>query len=376
MSSSANLVIMRKVSVLLILTFATLRLAAQDCNCSTNFNAVVSQVKNNYAGYNDKIAKKRNASFEDFTNKLKIRSEKINNIDSCYVLMRTWTNFFQDQHLRVQLDWKYRQQFPQKIRELNRQFPKKVLPPAAPDSLTNETSLTQLDAETILFRLPSFEWSEKQKIDSLTTIVKKQFKETPYWIIDIRGNGGGTDYAFSSLLPFIYTNPIVVMPDEYWASQGNIEILKDNLKADDLPADGKKFLTNVIKLMESNIGDFVNPSGQDKFITSLDSVYAYPKKIGILIDRDSKSSAESFLLMAKQSKKVIVFGENSAGSLDYANTQFFNLPCKTFNLIIAISRSKRLPLHPIDNIGITPDITIPNSIPNKVNLVLRELKIN
>jgi len=376
MSSSANHKIMRKVSVLLILTFATLRLAAQDCNCSTNFNAVVSQVKDNYAGYNDKITKKNNSTFETFTKKLKTRATKTKSIDSCYILMRTWTNFFRDQHLRVQLDWSYRQQFPEKIRALNKQFPKKVLPPAAPDSLTNEASLTQLDAETILFRLPSFEWSETQKIDSLATIVKKQFKETPYWIIDIRGNDGGTDYAFSNLLPFLYTNPISIMPDEYWSSKGNIEILKGNLKANDLPADGKKFLNNVIKLMESNIGDFVNPSGKDKFITSLDSVYAYPKKIGILIDRDSKSSAESFLLRAKQSKKVTIFGENSAGSLDYANTQFFNLPCKTFNLVIAISRSKRLPLNPIDNIGITPDIAIPNSIPNKVNLVLRELKIN
>lgn len=367
---------MRKFSVLLILTFLSFKLTAQDCNCSINFNAVVDQVKDNYAGYNDKITKKTNASFEIFTKKLTARAIKTKSIDSCYILMKTWTNYFQDQHLRVQFDWKYRQQFPEKIRELNRQFPKKVLPPAAPDSLTNEASLTQLDAETVLFRLPSFEWPETQKIDSLTTIVRKEFKETPYWIIDIRGNEGGTDYAFSNLLPFLYTNPIVIMPDEYWSSKGNIDILKDNLKANDLPADGKKFLNNVIKLMESNIGDFVNPSGKDKFVTNLDSIYAYPKKIGILIDRNSKSSAESFLLRAKQSKKVTIFGENSAGSLDYANTQFFNLPCKTFNLVIAISRSKRLPLHPIDNIGITPDIAIPNSISNKVNLVLRELKIN
>jgi len=376
MSSPANRKIMRKFSVLLILTFLSFKLAAQDCNCSINFNAVVNQVKDNYAGYNDKITKKTNASFEIFTKKLTARAIKTKSIDSCYILMRTWTNFFQDQHLRVQFDWKYRQQFPEKIRALNRQFPKRLLPPAAPDSLTNEASLTQLDAETILFRLPSFEWPETQKIDSLVNIIKKQFKQTPYWIIDIRGNGGGTDYAFNNLLPFLYTNPIAIMPDEYWSSKGNIEILKGNLKADDLPTDGKNFLNNVIKLMESNIGDFVNPSGKDKFITSLDSVYAYPKKIGILIDRDSKSSAESFLLRAKQSKKVTIFGENSAGSLDYANTQFFDLPCKTFNLVIAISRSKRLPLHPIDNIGITPDIAIPNSTPNKVNLVLSKLKIN
>lgn len=364
---------MKKFPILLIFTLISFKLIAQDCNCSINFNAVVNQVKENYAGYNDKVVKNK-SDFGLFTNALKIKASKVDNVDSCYVIMKTWTNFFKDQHLRVQLDWRYRQKYPDKIKVLNKQFPKRILSPKALDSLSEETSLTQLNPETILLRLPSFEWSEKKKIDSLINHFSIHFKEIPYWIIDIRGNIGGTDYAFKNLLPFIDTSPITIMPDEYWSSKGNIEILKANLNDNSLSKDGKEFLKKVIKLMENNIGKFVNPSVKDRFVVNIDSIYRYPKKIGVLIDRNSMSSAESFLLRAKQSKKVKIFGENSAGSLDYANAQFFDLPCKTFNLVIAMSRSKRLPLHPIDNVGITPDVKIPNSKPDKINIVLNELK--
>lgn len=40
--------------------------------------------------------------------------------------------------------------------------------------------------------------------------------------------------------------------------------------------------------------------------------------------------------------------------------------CAEYNLIIPISRSKRLPQNPIDNIGIKPDILIDNDEKQKI----------
>lgn len=365
---------MKKLLVILSILCCSFISNAQECNCKLNFEALINQVKPNYAGFNDKVNAENLAYFNDFTTKLQGRAANVKAIDSCYVILKTWTNFFKDRHLRVQLAWQYREKFPDKIKEINKQFPKRDLPPAAPDKLSEETSITILENDALLFRLPSFEWSEKKKIDSLITNYKSTISDKPYWIIDLRGNAGGTDYAYNSLLPYIYTNPITVKPDEYWASDGNINILKENLSDTNLAEGNKQFLSSIIKLMENNKGRFVNPSGKDFFLTTLDSIYTYPKKIAILIDRNSESSAETFLLNAKQSKKVILFGENSAGVLDYSNTQYFDLPQPEFKLVAAISRSKRLPLYPIDNIGIAPDVKIPNETPDKLKVILDKLK--
>ena len=365
---------MRYFFALLILMFSCSVSLAQNCNCKLNFEAVVSQVKSNYAGYNDKVNPKNKKSFYTFTNNLRQKALNLNSIYSCYVVLKTFTNYFKDQHLRVQLGWRYREKFPEKVIAINKQFPKRIVASAPAEKLIQLTSISELDAETMLLRLPSFEWSEKKKLDSLLSTYQKQIKQKPYWVIDLRGNTGGTDYVFSALLPFLYTNPVEILPDEYWSSVGNIEILKENLADENTSASSKEFLAKLINLMEANIGRFVNPSGKDSFTSKLDSVYPYPKKVGILIDGNVASSAESFLLLAKQSKKVKIFGVNSAGVLDYANTQFFDLPEPEFKLVAAISRSKRLPNNPIDNIGIKPDVKINNEQINKVIVVAEKLK--
>lgn len=60
--------------------------------------------------------------------------------------------------------------------------------------------------------------------------------------------------------------------------------------------------------------------------------------------------------------------------LDYANYQYFDIFCAEYNLIISISRSKRLPQNPIDNIGIKPDILIDNDEKQKINLIRLQLE--
>jgi C-terminal processing protease CtpA/Prc len=137
---------------------------------------------------------------------------------------------------------------------------------------------------------------------------------------------------------------------------------------------GKEFLTNIINLMKQYPNQFVNPSGKDSFEIKLDTVYQYPTSIAILIDRNTASSAELFLLSAMQSTKVKVYGENSAGMLDYNNTQYFDIPCKNFNLVIPIGRSTRLPENPIDNIGVKPNIRIDQKEKDKINYIIRAMK--
>ncbi|MEJ5996236.1 S41 family peptidase [Pedobacter sp. Du54] len=348
--------------------------AAQQCDCAINFDYMVSRVGSDYAGFNDKIKVTNKKAFEKFTNSLRKNAVAAKSVDSCYVILRSWTNYFKDSHLRVQLDWRYREKYPEVAKFLNARFAKPKNSPVSIEKLDSKTNFKILDDKTVLLRLPSFEWSEKKNIDSLLKNYNQQLMKLPNWIIDLRGNTGGTDYAFSGLMPFIYTKPIKIKPDEFLSSKENINILTENLKDTDLSKAGKDFIINLIKLMEQYPNQFVNPSGKDSFEIKLDTVYQFPIKVAILIDRNTASSAESFLLSAMQSDKVKIYGENSAGMLDYNNTQYFNIPCKDFNLVIPIGRSKRLPEYPIDNIGIKPDIKIEVKEVDKINYILQALK--
>lgn len=372
--SSTYRLILKPVSMKLIsliaFTLLTTNLLAQNCDCSVNFNYTVTQVSRNYAGYRDKVNAANSKEFTKFTNKLTEKAKKTSNVDSCYVLLRTWTNYFKDQHLRVQLDWRYREKYPEKLSQLNKLLPKlKSLAPAAKDTLSNETSIKVLNEQTLLITLPSFDWSEKKNVDNLIKKYANELKRTPNWIIDLRGNMGGSDFVYSPFLPYLYTNPMATLSSEFWATADNIEIYEQKLADKEVAKETKAYISNIVALMKNNKGHFVNPSGKDTTYVRLDSIYEYPKKVAFLIDRNSASAAESFLLVAKQSKKVTIFGENSYGMLDYANYEYFDIPCADYNLTIPISRSKRLPKNPIDNIGIRPDVLIDNGEKQKINLI-------
>ena len=87
-----------------------------------------------------------------------------------------------------------------------------------------------------------------------------------------------------------------------------------------------------------------------------------PRNIGIIINEGNASSAEQFLLAVRQSDKVILFGNsNTAGVLDYSNITPNAMPSNNFQLWCPMTRSKRLPENPVDNIGIAPDVIIPYS---------------
>ncbi|WP_316831657.1 S41 family peptidase [Pedobacter aquatilis] len=366
---------MKFLKFLFLLAFPIIS-SAQECNCLTNFNYVVQRVTKNYSGFADKVNSTNKGKFLQFTRSLRSKSKSTASLDSCYVHLRTWTEYFRDHHLRIQLDWRYRKNHPDVAKRLNSLFATPAIPLDRSENLETITSIHILDSNTVSFRLPSFEWSEKQTIDSLLRKYKKDILMRKNLILDIRGNSGGTDYAFAELMPLIYSTPIKIKPDEYLSTKENIRILEANLNEEGISTEAKNFLNHLILLMKENPNTFVNPSGKDFFETKLDSVYPNPSKVAILVDRNSASSAESFLLMAMQSKKVKVYGENSAGTLDYNNTQFFDIPCKDLNLVIPIGRSKRLPAHPIDNIGITPDFTIDPKITDKIRIIRASLSKN
>lgn len=232
--------------------------------------------------------------------------------------------------------------------------------PEFPNGTNTYPVALSLTDSTFYLRIPSF------MDDNAEVLVKKHRSEIlsrPILIIDIRNNGGGQDNFFQVLSELVYSNPYEAKGVDWYASQGNIKIFEDALQNNEIEG-GQKGIdwTNaLLREMKKNVGGFVTHPlmGRDSLVAE-DCVYACPKRVGIIMNDANASSAEEFILSAKASRKVLLFGnKNTAGVLDYSNAISVPFPSGNYELIYPMTRSRRLPSKPIDNIGIAPDIYIP-----------------
>ena len=225
--------------------------------------------------------------------------------------------------------------------------------------------LEKLNETTLYLRIPSFDFSEKSAIDSVLSANKDIILKTKNLIIDLRGNGGGFDSSFEGLLPFLYTNPIRRLGMVYLSTSLNNQRMLDfaNTTEYDFNEETRQWSRESYDTLQSRLGEFVNVGGQEVYIDTLDTVYEYPKNVGIIIHKENGSTTEQFLLAAKQSKKVKLFGVSTWGCIDTGNQYSVESPCKEFKLFYSLSRSLRVPDMIIDDIGIQPDYYLDKTIP-------------
>ncbi len=227
-----------------------------------------------------------------------------------------------------------------------------------------ELQLKKLSNQTVYLRIPSFNASYKKGIDSLLQANDQLIRTTPNLIIDIRNGTGGSDLAYSNIIPYLYTQPI---------RKVGVQLLGTELNAqsrDNTANEYKKLglaqtasnLSRQAELMRKNRGKFFNPNDFVVRETVKDTILPYPLKVGIIANRGNGSTDEQFLLDAKQSFKVKIFGRPTQGVLDISNMSFVNSPDGIFQLGYCMSKSYRLPYFGIDGIGIQPDYYIDDEI--------------
>lgn len=228
----------------------------------------------------------------------------------------------------------------------------------AKEKVTEGTVASRILSENTLYiKLSTFNQSNARNIDSLFKANKANLAKMPNLILDLRDNGGGSDFSYRSVIPYVYTNPVKNIGAEVLATDDNIAGWSAIATTGGLPADQQVFISDVIKKMEQGKGKLVSLS--DDRIVNPDTIAAYPKKIIILVNKNCGSTTEEFLLLAKQSRKVTLLGEPTGGVLDYSNMRGANFSCMPYMLYWATSRSRRIDQGmAIDNIGIQPDIVL------------------
>lgn len=325
---------MKKILIIIILLQSSIFVNSQNCNCLENFNFLVTKISNDYAGFNDKVNASTINDYNSYTESLRKKASDISSIKRCELLLDKWLEFFNDKHLSIEttknIYWTFQ----------------------------------KIDSTATLLRIPSFSWSSKKIIDSLIRINYDIITSTPIFIIDLRGNGGGIDYSYLELLPLIYTHPYESKGVEWWASDGNIRFFEEALKNGTIRKGSEESTEELIRIMKLKPNQFA--SKKEDNIVKRDTILETPIKIGVIINDFCASSCEQFVLAAKNSNKTTVFGTNTLGVLDYSNTIPVDLPTKNMMIRYPMTRSKRLPGYPIDNIGIEPDVRI--NLPDNLNV--------
>ncbi|ATL45672.1 hypothetical protein CQS02_19680 [Elizabethkingia miricola] len=236
----------------------------------------------------------------------------------------------------------------------------------------------KLTPRTTLIKLPNFSEVFLEAIEAMLEKNKKLIENSEFLIIDVRDNSGGTDNAYSSILPYISTNPIRSVGVEYLSSESFIRnsqkylqgLEKDSIKNKDRIDNLRKRIV----LLKENLGKYVNFSDKKVNIENINYAPKSPSQIVVLANNRTASAAENFLLRTKQSKKVKIMGIPSSGVLDYANAMFFEYGCDNYKLLMPTYRSFRLPDYPIDNIGVQPDIYLDTSVSDWVKYAVDYLE--
>ncbi|OOQ58207.1 S41 family peptidase [Mucilaginibacter pedocola] len=212
----------------------------------------------------------------------------------------------------------------------------------------------KLSDKTLYLKISSFEAYNAKNIDSVVKANAEALKTTPNLVLDLRDNGGGSDYTYGPLMQYVYTNPVKQTGASLLSTDANIKGWAAKLDDEERSEENKNSLRATVKLLEANKGKWVvnSPDGVINNFTKL----PYPQKIVILVNKNVASSTEQFLLFARQSSKVTLMGENTSGTLDYSNWVEAPFSCMPYILRYSTSRSRRLDKgEGIDATGIKPD---------------------
>ncbi|MEM9985914.1 MAG: S41 family peptidase [Bacteroidota bacterium] len=218
----------------------------------------------------------------------------------------------------------------------------------------------RINASTVMLRIPSFSNGWKPDIDSVILANRETILQSPHLIIDLRNNGGGSDGSFQELLPILYTNPIRTVGVEFRSTPLNNQRMLDFITNPEynLSEEDKKWAQEAYDKLTKREGEFVMLNEYPVSETTFDTVYSYPENVAILINEGNGSTTEQFLLAAKQSSKVKLFGTTTYGVLDISNMHAVTSPCGDLTLGYSLSRSMRIPAMTIDDKGIQPDYYI------------------
>jgi hypothetical protein len=235
------------------------------------------------------------------------------------------------------------------------------------DALNNEVKklkyieFKKLSDKTLYLRIPSFDISNYQALQDTIAVNMPKELTGKILIIDLRGNTGGSTIVSNLLLQYVYLDSIKYEGSTFKASKQNIDDFEQIMAQPAYNSIDKTSTKLKIDRFKQSPNSLV-PYTEKRFL-SLDSVFTKPAEVYIIVNGFSASTSEFFVLQAKQNPRVKVIGQKTRGAIDYTDIGLpHSLPCSLFYIQLPMVRSNRIKMFNLDNIGITPDIVIPEDI--------------
>ena len=305
------------------------------------FGEVVFEVESHYAGFFDKVTPGSRGAYEAMVEELRTGvSER--NVDATIGKYLGW---FQDLHLSVFLGGKRLVSYERR-------------PVNYADSIVYNPSFfsVPIDGNCYLIRIPSMRIKDGARPFIAKAV--RQFKRSgcPYLIIDLRGNGGGADGVYHPLVELAYDHPGIQRGASFRNTENNRAFLREGMKGN----------RQIRKALDESVNkaDSLATLREDSPV-SFKKVSPSPRRIAVIIDNQVASNAENLILALQSvSNRVVLYGrEPTLGCVDYVNPRPFAIPSRDMVVNIPTTRSARLPEHPIDPTGITPEVIIPLPLP-------------
>jgi len=315
--------------------------------CRTDLDALPAFLLENDTGAPAHVERLGQDVFDRAWAKARDDASRVEDEDACLSVLRTYLRTYRRGHLGVSfVD-------PDAARTLSP-------PPTANDARAPRFRV--LSKRTALLVLPSFGDPYAALIASTVATHRAEILARPNLVVDVRHNGGGSDSSYEPVMPFIDDNITRTVSAEFLSTPANIAASEDACRnAGNEAAICWKFMTPVLDAMRAApAGTYVRVAGDNGTeVARPGRTTRNPRRIGLLIDRLCGSSCEEFVLAARQSLKVKVFGRPTYGALDYSNLRPHMLPSGRHRLTYATSRSLRLPAFPVDVAGLQPDQFLP-----------------
>jgi hypothetical protein len=321
--------------------------------CAQDLEAIPVFLLENDTGARDRLAQLGQKYFDDALAEAKSAALQIRGNPSCEPVIRKYLRAWRHGHLSVV--------------EIT---PPSTAPPqqqpaenAAPQPPKDAPTIEILSAKTLRLTLKSFESNTRDPLIALIKAHHQDLESHPNWIVDVRGNGGGSDSSYYPLRPWLMPDEFVNANAEVLATPANIEGYT-RICALYAPGDAeceKSMADPIAQMRKATPGTYVSMDGGAamSYIRAERLEPHRPSRVAILINGGCGSSCEEFVLEARQSFNVKVIGQHTYGSLDYSNVRPHDLPSGRRRLWYATTRSARLPGLPVDVAGVPPDIYLP-----------------
>ena len=218
----------------------------------------------------------------------------------------------------------------------------------------------RVDGETYLIRFPSCDLNEEQAAWVRTAVRAYLASGCENLILDIRGNGGGSDSAYEPLLRLLYDHEGAEDAMEYRVSDLAVAHVRE------FAGDTERGRGKIARMERTPAGEFLT-DGPKTYRIHYDSVSPRPRRAGLLIDGKVGSSGEQLVLEVRaSSRRTTVYGQdNTLGCLDFSNCEILYFPQDSTRwMMLPTTRSCRVSEgRGIDSAGIAPDVRIPLPLP-------------